>query len=70
MRVVVDLPDKYVYKWFDLMQKLNIEKFEMFVLQAIGIGVQTMVAAYKIKNGLGESNSNVIEFDKNSYWKN
>lgn len=52
------------------MQKLNIEKFEMFVLQAIGIGVQTMVAAYKIKNGLGESNSNVIEFDKNSYWKN
>lgn len=70
MRVVVDLPDKYVYKWFDLMQKLNIEKFEMFVLQAIGIGVQTMAAAYKIKSGFGDSNSNVIEFDKNSYWEN
>lgn len=52
------------------MQKLNIEKFEMFVLQAIGIGVQTMSAAYKIKNGFGDSNSNVIEFDKNSYWEN
>ena len=42
----------------------------MFVLQAIGIGVQTMGAAYKIKNGFGNSNSNVIEFDKNSYWEN
>lgn len=52
------------------MRKIGIEQFDAFLLQAIGIGVQTMNAAYKIKNGLGESNSNVIEFDKNPYWKN
>ena len=52
------------------MHKIGIEQFDAFLLQAIGIGVQTMVAAYKIKKGFGDSNSNVIEFDKNSYWKN
>lgn len=70
MKVVIDLSDKYVYKWFDFMHKIGIEQFDAFLLQAIGIGVQTMVAAYKIKNGFGDSNSNVIEFDKNSYWEN
>lgn len=70
MKIVIDLPDKYVYRWFNLMRKMKIESFDGFILQAIGVGVQTMDAAYKIKSGLAPIESNVIDFDKNYYWKN
>ena len=49
---------------------MGIESFDGFLLQAIGIGIQTMNAAYKIKNGLASTESNVIDFDKNYYWEN
>lgn len=70
MKVVIDLPDKYVYRWFNLMRKMGIESFDGFLFQAIGIGIQTMNAAYKIKNSLASTESNVIDFDKNYYWEN
>jgi len=70
MKVVIDLPDKYVYRWFNFMRKMGIESFDGFLLQAIGIGIQTMNAAYKIKNSLASTESNVIDFDKNYYWEN
>lgn len=52
------------------MRKMGIESFDGFLLQAIGIGIQTMNAAYKIKNSLASTESNVIDFDKNYYWEN
>ena len=67
MRFVVEVPDKYFFRWMELSQKISIDDFDIFILNALGIGIQTISHSVDV---LTENADNVIKFNPDYYWKN
>lgn len=66
MQIVIDIPDKYLIRWDSLRERVNMPDLNSFILNAIGIGVKTVDQATRVLN---PDTDNVIEFDKDYYWK-
>lgn len=67
MKVVVDIPDKYLFRWNDLRENAGYSDMDSFIISAIGIGVQTIYQATTVLRS--DQNTKVVQFDKNYYWK-
>ena len=65
MQVVIDIPDKYLFRWDNLRQELKYPDMNSFILKALGIGIRTIEQAIKV---MDTNEENVIQFDKNYYW--
>lgn len=67
MKIVVDIPDKYLFRWNDLRENAGYSDMDSFIISAIGIGVQTIYQATTVLRS--DQNTKVMQFDKNYYWK-
>ena len=67
MKIVLDIPDVYLFRWNDLKDKLNYSDMDSFILGAIGLGIRTINQAVNVLNA--EENDNVVQFDQDYYWK-
>lgn len=66
MQIVVNLPDLYIRRWYDLMDKMDVLNMEQFLVYAIGIGIQTIDAATRVLNT--DEEAKVIPFKEDYYW--
>lgn len=67
MQIVINLPDAYIQRWFNLKDRIGVKSMDEFIIiKAIGIGVQTMDAATQIM--LNNDDNNVIKFKSDYYW--
>ena len=66
MKVTIDIPDKYLFRWKDLKDKTGYFDMESFIIAAIGIGVQTIDQAVSY---IGPKDANIVQFDDSYYWK-
>lgn len=67
MKIVVDIPDKYLFRWNDLREIAGYPDMDSFIISALGIGVQTIYQATTVLRS--DQNTKVVQFDKNYYWK-
>ena len=67
MKIVVDIPDKYLFRWNDLREIAGYSDMDSFIITAIGIGIQSIYLATIILHS--DQDAKVIQFDKNYYWK-
>ena len=65
MKIVIEIPDKYLFRWKDLQERVNAPDMESFIIHALGIGIQTINQALVV---MGEKDDNVIQFDPEYYW--
>ena len=65
MKVVLDLPDKYVYRWMKLYQEIGFDSFDNFIIHSLGIGILTLDVAVQATQ---PTEDNVIKFEPNYYW--
>lgn len=65
MKIVIEIPDKYLFRWKNLQEKVNAPDMESFIIHALGIGIQTINQALAV---IGEKDDNVIQFDPEYYW--
>lgn len=61
MKIVIDIPDKYLFKWSTLKDELGYPDMDSFILSALGIGVQTIAQACK---NMRPQYDNVIPFNQ------
>jgi len=65
MKFVVDIPDKYVYRWMKLSQEIGFDSFDNFIIHSLGIGIQTLDAAMQATQPTAD---NVVKFKPKYYW--
>jgi hypothetical protein len=62
MLIAFNLPDKYIYHFNELRERMGLDSMEQFYVHAMGIGVKTIEQAINLTNPIGD---NVIQFDPN-----
>lgn len=69
MDIVLHMPASYLRRWWELADQVTNGDLYSLLINALGIGIQTIAAATQVEGVINKSDvDNVIQFKPKYYW--